>query len=361
MKLVLLLIAVTAVSAHWTHDESFAREIGPPPGEEDVDVANLGEEAQTGAVKQYRITFGTSVVEGTLGASMSQFKVHLKGAKMKLRKTAKETGSKGWVEDKNWRTSDDAVIRYYQGVGMPYAKAKKEAPALHPGMTPLVDTMKAGCSNAVKGKVKPCPARVAKDLAVCEPMSKACKRTITMGMVAYTQGKVTQLINGINYETGKDIKGPKIGPIQRGQFMMEDVGKIVAVKISELKSYTPSDPCYSKASGFKRAFCSSPWRPAFVKISTNDVQTGVGDGTYYIAPCDAATLKVGVYVMKGGKGQPDVEKGPVDLIAKALYGGKCPKSFNGVLTKCQAQSCEEEMDTKLGLMDATKYEFAEDI
>ena len=47
---------------------------------------------------------------------------------------------------------------------MPYAKAKKEAPALHPGMTPLVDTMKAGCSNAVKGKVKPCPARVAKDL-----------------------------------------------------------------------------------------------------------------------------------------------------------------------------------------------------
>merc|ERR1719198_772950 len=159
MKLVLLLIAVTAVSAHWTHDESLAREIGPPPGEEDVDVANLGEEAQTGAVKQYRITFGTSVVEGTLGASMSQFKVHLKGAKMKLRKTAKETGSKGWVEDKNWRTSDDAVIRYYQGVGMPYAKAKKEAPALHPGMTPLVDTMKAGCSNAVKGKVKPCPRR----------------------------------------------------------------------------------------------------------------------------------------------------------------------------------------------------------
>ena len=77
--------------------------------------------------------------------------------------------------------------------------------------------------------------------------------------------------------------------------------------------------------------------------------------------CDAASLKVGVYVMKGGKGQPDVEKGPVDLIAKALYGGNCPKSFNGVLTKCQAQSCEEEMDTKLGLMDATKYEFAEDI
>lgn len=66
-----------------------------------------------------RITFGTSVVEGTLGASMSQFKVHLKGAKMKLRKTAKETGSKGWVEDKNWRTSDDAVIRYYQARSPP--------------------------------------------------------------------------------------------------------------------------------------------------------------------------------------------------------------------------------------------------
>jgi len=357
----LLLLAAVCVSAHWTHDESLAREIGPPPGEEDVEISSLEEEqliqegdraeAKTGAVKQYRITFGTSVVAGTLGASMSQFKVHLKGAKMD--KPGK------WVEDKTWKSSDDGLIRYYQGVGMPYAVAKQDAPGLRPGMTPLSDTNVAGCSVAVKGIVKPCPAATAKGLTVCEPMSKSCKRSIKMGSVAYTPGKVATLVNGINYGAGDERE--LMGPIQRGQFSMDDVGKIVQVKISELKAYTPSDPCYSKATGFKRAMCSSPWRPAFVKISTNDPQTGIGDGTYYIAPCDAATLQVGVYVMPGGKGQPDIEKGPVDLVAKQLFGKKCAKEQNAVLTKCMAQTCEEEMDTKLGMMDKTKYEFSEEI
>jgi len=356
MKFVLALLFVAAVSAHWTHDDSLAREIGPPPGEEDVEVANLGESA--GAVKQYRITFGTSVVGGKLGASQSQFKVALKGAKPKAPAAGQAVA---WTQDTTWKEHADNVIRYYQGVHLTYALAKTTAPELHPGMTPLVDTLQAGCSNLKNGKMKACDAATAKTLDACEPGAKACKNAIGQAMVAYAYGKTHQLINGINFETNKEEKGPVMGPIQRGQFQMEDVGKIIAVKISEVRSYTPSDPCYSKATGFKKAFCSSPWRPAFVKISTNDAQTGVGDGTYYIAPCDASTLRVGVYVMSGGPGQPDIEKGPVDLIAEGMTADmkKCPKQFNAILTKCAAATCEEEMDTKLGMMDAEKYEFAD--
>merc|ERR1712072_213852 len=312
MKFVLALLFVAAVSAHWTHDDSLAREIGPPPGEEDVEVANLGESA--GAVKQYRITFGTQVVGGKLGASQSQFKVALKGAKPKAPAAGQAIA---WTQDTTWKEHADNVIKYYQGVHLTYALAKTTAPELHPGMSPLVDTLQAGCSNLKNGKMKPCDAATAKTLNACEPGAKACKNAIGQAMVAYAYGKTHQLINGINFST--------------------------------------------KASGFKKAFCSSPWRPAFVKISTNDAQTGVGDGTYYIAPCDASTLQVGVYVMSGGPGQPDIYKGPVDLIAASLAADlkKCPKEQNAILTKCAAATCEEEMDTKLGMMDAEKYEFAD--
>jgi len=355
MKFALVLLAVAVCSAHWTHDESLAREIGNPPGEEDGEVANLGE--STGAVKQYRITFGTTVTGGKLGASMSQFKVSLKGARPKAPATGEAVA---WTQDTEWKSSADGVIRYYQGVHLTYALAKTTAPNLHPGMTPLVDENTVGCSNMKNGKMKVCAQASAATLDPCEPGAKNCKQAISQAKVAYAHGRTHQLINGINFSTNKEEKGPVMGPIQRGQFSMDDVGKIVEVKISEVRDYTPSDPCYSKASGFRKAFCSSPWRPAFVKISTNDVMTGVGDGTYYIAPCDAATLQVGVYMMSAGVGLPDVEKGPVDLIAKSLKSGakSCPSSQTGILTKCAAATCEEEMDTRLGMMDAEKYEFA---
>lgn len=331
MRFALVLLAVAACSAHWTHDESLAREIGPPPGEEDVEVATLGESA--GAVKQYRITFGTQVVAGKLGASQSQFKVSLKGAKPKAPAAGKAVA---WTQDTEWKTAEGGIIRYYQGAHLSYALAKTQAPELHPGMTPLVDTLQAGCSNLKNGKMKPCPKATAASLDPCEPGAKNCKQAISQAMVAYAYGKTHQLINGINFANNKEIKGPVMGPIQRGQFEMEDVGKIISVKINEVRSYTPSDPCYSKATGMRKAFCSSPWRPAFIKISTNDAQTGVGDGTYYIAPCDASTLKIGVYRMSGGPGAPDIEKGPVDLIALGMSGGKCSKAHNAVLTKCAA-------------------------
>ena len=39
----LLAIAIVA-QAHWTHDDSLAREIGAPPGEDDIDVGSLSDE-----------------------------------------------------------------------------------------------------------------------------------------------------------------------------------------------------------------------------------------------------------------------------------------------------------------------------
>jgi len=355
MRTILALLVVAAVSAHWTHDESLAREIGPPPGEEDVEVSNLGEADNAGEIKTYRITFGTTYTNGKLGASLSEFKVYLKGAK-----PAAPTGGKGtaWTEDTSWKTNDNSVIRYHQGA-MSYTKAKAEAPALRPGMTPVVDKVEVGCSNLVKGKLQVCPAAKAKAMDKCEPMAKACKQAIKMAQVAYKEGHVTRLSNGINFETNQETQGPHMGPIQRGQFQMDDVGKITQVKIAELKAYTPSDPCFSKAAGFKKAACSSPWRPAFVKISTNSVMTGVGDGTYYITPCKPKDIRIGVYLQASGKTQ--VEKGPVDLVAKALTGKTCSTGQNAVLAKCQAETCEEEMDTKLGMMDKDRYEFETEI
>merc|ERR1712057_75898 len=160
MKFALALIALTAltVSAHWTHDESLAREIGPPPGEEDVEVASLeGHEellqTKTGTTKTYRITFGTVYTSGELRASMSNFKVALKGAKPAAPEAGKATQ---WNEDTTWQTNADNQIRYYQGSFMTYAKAKEGAPDLHPGMTPFIDQNTVGCSAKVKGKSQVC-------------------------------------------------------------------------------------------------------------------------------------------------------------------------------------------------------------
>jgi len=44
MKLLLGLLVIGVVTAHWTHDDPLAREIGSPPAEEDVDVAAKSDE-----------------------------------------------------------------------------------------------------------------------------------------------------------------------------------------------------------------------------------------------------------------------------------------------------------------------------
>merc|ERR1719498_370853 len=392
MKFALALIALTAltVSAHWTHDESLAREIGPPPGEEDVEVASLeGHEellqTKTGSTKTYRITFGTVYTNGELRASMSNFKVALKGAKPAAPEAGKATA---WNDDTTWQTNADNQIRYYQGSFMTYEKAKKGAPDLHPGMTPLIDQNTVGCSAKVKGKSQVCSAAKAKQLAPCEPLAKDCEQAITKGEVTWALGATTLMknepgeeeeeeeeeelgesedpIDGLNGGFKAGMMGADgapeptpLGPIQRGQFKLADVGKIIGVQISEITSFGASDPCYKEATGFKEAACSSPWSPAFVKINTNDPQTGVGDGVYYIAPCAPENLRIGSYVIPATANSAAEQKKDQKLTAGTSLTGECTGNNNAVLTKCAAQTCEEQMDTKLGLMDKERYEFAE--
>jgi len=365
MKFALALIALTAltVSAHWTHDESLAREIGPPPGEEDVEVASLeGHEellqTKTGATKTYRITFGTVYTSGELRASMSNFKVALKGAKPAAPEAGKATQ---WNEDTTWQTNADNQIRYYQGSFMTYAKAKEGAPDLHPGMTPFIDQNTVGCSAKVKGKSQVCPAAKAKQLSPCEPMARDCGQAINKGEVTWALGATTQMDDKPSEEDEEELgeSATPLGPIQRGQFKLGDVGKIIGVQISEITSFGASDPCYKEATGFKEAACSSPWSPAFVKINTNDPQTGVGDGVYYIAPCAPENLRIGSYVIPATASAAAEQKKDQKLTAGTSLTGECTGSNNAVLTKCAAQTCEEEMDTKLGLMDKERYEFAE--
>merc|ERR1712146_826273 len=86
------------------------------------------------------------------------------------------------------------------------------------------------------------------------------------------------------------------GPIQRGQVKFANVGQIVEVVMKEDVVWSGSNKCYSMPGRSKRD-CSSPWSPSFVKISTNNPKTGIGNGVYYVKP--RGDLKVGTYGIKG--------------------------------------------------------------
>jgi len=328
--IVLACVALAMVAnAHWTHDESLAREIGNPPGEEDVDVAGLSDElisTTEGADedKTYRVTVGTRAK----GGSTSKFKIWLKGPD-----NAEPVGGKH--------------LRYYQGPVMSYELAEEMAPAFRFGMTPLIDKDGecSGTDSATK-MPKVCSPTLAKELDPCEPNGKACKRAIEDGGVGYAQGPVTKL----QQDTSGDSY-VETGPIQRGQVKFANVGQIVEVVMKEDVVWSGSNKCYSMPGRSKRD-CSSPWSPSFVKISTNDPKTGIGNGVYYVKP--RGDLKVGTYGIKGEGNKlvdntEDLKAKPAD--PSTASGLPENNSFNAVLTKCVAQTCEEEMDTKFGMMD----------
>jgi|ERR1711907_13513 len=346
MRTLLALLALAIVAnAHWTHDESLAREIGPPPGEEDIDVASLsdelistGEKEAEDEDKTYRVTVGTRAIlkDGStqVGGSTSKFKIWLKGAD-----TADFVGGKH--------------VRYYQGPVMTYDIAEEMAPAFRYGMVPLIDT-DGECTgdDSATRMPKICNADLAKELDPCEPNGKACKRAISDGGVGYALGPLTKLDN--NPEGTSFVE---TGPIQRGQVKFKDVGQITEAKMAEDVSWAADNQCYSQPGRNKRD-CSSPWAPAFVKISTNDPKTGIGNGIFYIRPRD--DLLVGTYGVKGADNQEQdvTEELKAKPAAPTESGLPDDNSFNAVLTKCIAQTCEEEMDTKFGML-SMKTEFGE--
>merc|ERR1711907_586085 len=167
-SLVFLALALAVASAHWTHDDELAREIGPPPGEEDIDVASLSDEListqeKTVAFKTYRVTVGTRAGKG----SSSQFKMSLMGCQ---------------TSDAGSCTADyvpGAHLRYYQGPFMTYALAAEIAPQFRPGMQPVIDKRRM-CSGEDTVTKMPlvCTADMAKDMFPCEPNGKDCKSAI---------------------------------------------------------------------------------------------------------------------------------------------------------------------------------------
>jgi len=342
MRTLLALVLVVAVSAHWTHDESLAQEIGPPPGDEDVaslSDADLGESVGD-TDKTYRVTIGTRAHGMTnamnngpdkSGGSFSKFKISMKGPT-----------DNAFVGDKD--------VRYYQGPIMTYANAADAAPAFRFGMAPFIDKNGA-CSGTEKAThlSKYCSAGHINAMDPCEPNGKACLSAIESGSVGYGFGQTTKLYSD-EHDKSKFIE---TGIIQRGQVKFKDIGQIVEVKIREDVSWGAENKCYDGGARNKRE-CSSPWAPAFVKVSTNNPQTGIGNGVYYIEP--RSDLYVGVIGIKGSNNQE--EDKAEELIAKprdptTQSGLPEDDSFNAILTKCVAEHCEEEMESKLRIAEMT--------
>jgi len=358
MKLLLALtLTVAVVSAHWTHDESLAREIGAPPGEEDVDVGSLADELISekegvGEETTYRVTIGTRAMGPTKPYGGLPF-WYGGGSNQQVRFAASGSPSMGAPAG---ALEGDRVLRYYQGPAMTYKSALKLAPQLHPGLAPLITNNNFPCAGkdpALKVNMDcnkhASDLRDASDkLTWCEPNNKACLSAIDGNMVGYAEPPVTKLQAGISTDSGFF----ETGMIQRAQVEMKDVGEILEVQMREDASMGSDNPCI--AAGKLDYQCSSPWYPSFVKVNTNNPKTGIGNGVYYIKPGD--TVHVGTILNDKIPDQPAVSE-YMKLIAKP---GEIPEdlvSHNSQLTKCIAQTCEEEMDTKLGMSQLKDEEF----
>merc|ERR1711998_463162 len=104
-----------------------------------------------------------------------------------------------------------------------------------------------------------------------------------------------------------------------------DVGQITGLKLSVTNGATETNG--------ECPLCipsDEAWTPAWIKISTNDPQTGIGNGVYYVT---------GI----GGVGNPggDTNSPVVTLSSTSDDDNVQPK-----VKKCLAQFCERSMDAK---------------
>merc|ERR1711977_298208 len=127
MKPVLAFMALLAVAnAHWTHDDSLAIEIGPPPGEKmpaglvENSLSLVEEKAKADEVVTYRITVGTVQKSETDAATNSPWSTH----KFQIN-----------IEGVGGQKTGNMQIRYY-APSLSSGGASSMAPAFHPGMVP---------------------------------------------------------------------------------------------------------------------------------------------------------------------------------------------------------------------------------
>jgi hypothetical protein len=108
-----------------------------------------------------------------------------------------------------------------------------------------------------------------------------------------------------------------------------DVGQITGVKLSVTNGATESNG--------ECPLCipsDEAWTPAWIKISTNDPQTGIGNGVYYVT---------GI----GGVGNPD---GDTNSPVVTLSSTSDDDNVQPKVKKCLAQFCERSMDAKMARM-----------
>merc|ERR1712072_91299 len=104
-----------------------------------------------------------------------------------------------------------------------------------------------------------------------------------------------------------------------------DVGQITGVKLSVTNGATGSNSL--------GLLSDESWKPAWIKISTNDPQTGIGNGVYYVT---------GI----GEVANPAGDDGPVLTLSSTSDDDNVqPK-----VKKCLAQFCERSMDAKMARM-----------
>merc|ERR1712023_618883 len=105
------------------------------------------------------------------------------------------------------------------------------------------------------------------------------------------------------------------GKVQHFYLKAKDVGEIAEVKIT-------SD-----------AAASDSWTPGFLKINMNDMETGVGNGIYYM-DIGKKINKDAPMEKKASATDSDGEKLKMEKRASHKYG----------IIKCEAGACEKEME-----------------
>merc|ERR1711981_303885 len=119
-----------------------------------------------------------------------------------------------------------------------------------------------------------------------------------------------------NYDEAAAKWAPIPGKIQKGYVKAADVGEITKVEIT--------------GDGVET---SNSWTPGFLKINMNDMETGVGNGIYYM-DIGKKINKDKTLTMKAGATDSYGEKIKMENKASHQYG----------IIKCEAASCEEKME-----------------
>jgi hypothetical protein len=128
-----------------------------------------------------------------------------------------------------------------------------------------------------------------------------------------------------NYDEAAAKWAPIPGKIQKGYVKAADVGEITKVEIT--------------GDGVET---SNSWTPGFLKINMNDMETGVGNGIYY--------MDIG---KKINKDKPlTLEAGATDAYGEQIKMDKLSSHKYGII-KCEAAACEEKME-KMMKMEALK-------